>query len=133
LADRKEWGTIEAVVTGTVSLEAAHAKVVAGYFGPSKTAFLPRRIGPLYLYAIRRPDAHEVKIGISRDVAARLMMLQRHHGSPLELAAIWEAGRDYEAAMHERFASARKLGEWFHETPEITAWIDGAVGQGVAA
>lgn len=68
-------------------------------------------------------DTREVKIGITNDPRRRLAILQTAHGERLELVAVVAGDAVDEQTLHARFAAHRKLGEWFHETPEITAWI----------
>lgn len=65
-------------------------------------------------------DALRVKIGLSKDVHARIRQLQT--GSPYKLALMgWVIGSDdrpLEAELHERFADRHLHGEWFQLTPE---------------
>jgi hypothetical protein len=77
-----------------------------------------------YLYAIRRRDTREVKIGITADPAGRLGTLQTAHGEPLELAFALPCDSRTEAEVHRRFAASRKIGEWFAESPELIAWME---------
>jgi hypothetical protein len=66
-----------------------------------------------YLYLIRSGD--HVKIGISRNIKARLADLQVGNPVPLAIIATFafaDAG-PVERAVHERFADARVRGEWF--------------------
>lgn len=77
-----------------------------------------------YLYAIRRRDTHEVKIGITCDPRSRLGVLQSANGEPLELVFALPCDSRAEADVQRRFGSSRKLGEWFAETPELLAWLD---------
>lgn len=85
----------------------------------------PRRYsGVPHIYAIRRPDTREVKIGISVDPIDRLGCLQIAHGAPLELVACFPGSAMDEEALHRRFAQYRLIGEWFREEPPITAWIE---------
>lgn len=80
-----------------------------------------------YIYAIRRRDLHEIKIGFAADPLVRLAVLQTAHARPLEIAFLFatrSAAAD-EAKIHRRFAGYRLLGEWFVASPEIEAWIAG--------
>lgn len=83
--------------------------------------------GPLnkvpHIYAIRRADIGEVKIGVSRDPVRRLWDLQVAHGAPLELVLCVVGAEAGEKALHAQFGADRLLGEWFRESPAITAWI----------
>ena len=82
----------------------------------------------VYVYAIRRADTKEVKIGTSNSPPDRLELLQTAHGAPLELVAYFRGNVGDEGELHKRFTAHRKLGEWFHEAPEITAWIESIQG-----
>lgn len=91
----------------------------------------PRKLGPFppcYVYAIRRRDTREVKLGVSIEPARRLRAIQTAHGAPLEMVIVGVGGATVEQEIHRRFAAHRKLGEWFHEAPEITAWIEASSG-----
>ncbi len=77
-----------------------------------------------YLYAISRRDVKEIKIGISIEPWSRLRDFQSAHGSPLELALALPCLPALEIETHQRFATARKIGEWFEQTAEITEWVD---------
>jgi hypothetical protein len=48
-----------------------------------------------------------------------------------ELVTTVPGGRAHERAMHERFVEARAVGEWFHATPELLAFI--AIAESVPA
>lgn len=76
-----------------------------------------------YLYAIRRLDTREVKIGISMDPAQRLKELQGAHGERLTMSFAVPCTHLMEDAAHRRFALLRKLREWFNESPDLLAWI----------
>ena len=76
-----------------------------------------------YVYAIRRPDIGEVKIGITVNPVARLTGLQGAHGAPLEMVLCLPGTEADEKALHARFHADQLLGEWFRESPAITAWI----------
>lgn len=71
-----------------------------------------------YLYVIQAGEF--VKIGISRNVQARLAELQT--GNPLPLAILdafeFADAEQVERALHQRFANARVQGEWFRLTAE---------------
>ncbi len=78
---------------------------------------------PVYFIANNEQDdyrALRVKIGLSKDVRARVRKLQT--GSPYELALMgWIIGsndRSLEKKLHEHFADRNLHGEWFQLTPE---------------
>lgn len=75
-----------------------------------------------------------VKIGISKNVSARLHQIRKGGGSlfprlldvqTAELIATESGGLDREKALHKQFAHLRHTGEWFTEAPELTEYIDG--------
>lgn len=86
-------------------------------------AAAPTRHATTRVYAIGRRSAAEVKIGVSSDVDARLRAIQAYHGDELVILLDIAGGRTDERALHERFAHHRKRGEWFHDCPEIRAWL----------
>lgn len=76
------------------------------------------------VYFTQAVDGGPIKIGVTEDVPARLASLQT--GSPLPLrvlATLPAVGQRGEADIHERFASARRHGEWFESTPDLLAYI----------
>lgn len=79
--------------------------------------------GECQVYAMRRPDTHEIKIGISTNPFRRLRDIQACHGRKLELLVVFPGTVFDEVALHERFKAHRLRGEWFNEAPEITSWI----------
>lgn len=73
--------------------------------------------GPLLTYFIRCGDT--VKIGCSRDVAARLATLQISNAAPLQLLGVTP---ESESTLHRQFAEHRLHGEWFRLAPAIEAY-----------
>ena len=74
-----------------------------------------------------------VKIGISKNPAARLQQIRRGGGSHFprlldvetsELIATEAGGFAREKELHARFAHLRHTGEWFTEAPELTEYIE---------
>jgi predicted GIY-YIG superfamily endonuclease len=74
-----------------------------------------------------------IKIGISKDPAARLRQIRRGGGSHFprlldvetaELIATEPGGLDRERELHQHFSHHRHTGEWFTEAPELTQYID---------
>lgn len=68
------------------------------------------------VYAIGRAAAEHVKIGVSRDVTARLRNLQTSHHEGLHVLWQGAGGSALEDYLHERFAPRRIRGEWFDFT-----------------
>ena len=74
-----------------------------------------------------------VKIGISKNVTARLNQIRKGGGSlfprlldveTAELVATEPGGLDREKALHKQFTHLRHTGEWFTEAPELTEYIE---------
>jgi hypothetical protein len=74
-----------------------------------------------------------VKIGISKNPAARLLQIRRGGGSHFprlldvetsELVTTEVGGRKREQELHAQFAHLRHTGEWFTEAPELTEYIE---------
>lgn len=80
-------------------------------------------LSPCMVYVVHRGDTGEVKIGISRNVAARVAQLQTASGAALKLLACFPGDRDAEAGLHARFARDRRTGEWFTFSPAIERWL----------
>lgn len=74
-----------------------------------------------------------VKIGISKNVEARLGQIRKGGGSlfprrldveTAELIATEPGGFEREKELHAKFSHLRHTGEWFTETPELTEYIE---------
>lgn len=82
-----------------------------------------RKVWVTAVYFIRSPQA--IKIGISKNPARRLSVLQTSHPDRLDLVATCEGGRELERDYHLRFAAHRHgKGEWFSPHPDILAEIE---------
>lgn len=86
---------------------------------PRLTNPMPKVIGIYFIGSEFGP----IKIGISRDVARRLVTLQCGSPIPLRVLAVTNGGRDAEREYHQRFADFRLHSEWFSPAPEILAEI----------
>lgn len=80
-----------------------------------------RRQGRVYF--VRPVGLNLVKIGYSRSVRKRVRDLQTANGGRLTLLCTMRGSISEERALHRRFASARREGEWFELTPEIESFI----------
>lgn len=67
-----------------------------------------------------------IKIGYSRQVAARVNQIQTGNAAPIKLLGFIPGGLAREREIHAQFASARLNGEWFTATPELLAFIASA-------
>lgn len=64
-----------------------------------------------------------IKIGWSRNVAARIAKLQTGNPEPIILLATRPGGRSLEQELHDRFAEARLTGEWFSSSPDLLTYV----------
>lgn len=73
------------------------------------------------VYVIQAVDGGPVKIGHStrQGVVKRLRSLQTGNPRQLVVRALFDGGMWLENAMHEFFADARLVGEWFAVTPTL--------------
>jgi hypothetical protein len=72
------------------------------------------------VYFIQAVNGGLIKIGVATDPAARLAEIQRMCPIPLRILAVRPGvGQPGEAALHRRFAAARRHGEWFEPTAEL--------------
>jgi hypothetical protein len=76
------------------------------------------------LYFIFNAYTGLVKIGIANDVPSRLRGLECACGVRLELLTVFPGQSRFEQPLHEAFAEARQVGEWFVPTPDIIGLID---------
>lgn len=76
------------------------------------------------VYFIRPIAGGPVKIGKTRNMAARLREVQAN--SPALLEVLWvvsNAPQGLERQLHQKFAKYRLHGEWFEDGPEIQGYI----------
>jgi len=66
-----------------------------------------------------------VKIGISRDVVARVAALQVGAPEEIRIIAVLDGWEAEERALHIRFEQYRLKGEWFRKTGDLADWIEG--------
>ena len=71
-----------------------------------------------------------IKIGIARDIGARLNGLQTSHPQPLGLYAYVNGGKALERQYHGRFQSDRLAGEWFQRSSDVVTEILRLSGKG---
>jgi hypothetical protein len=77
-----------------------------------------------FVYFLQRIPDGPIKIGWTDDPGRRVAELQTGSAEELMLRALIPGGRAEETQLHEKFASARMLGEWFRPVPELLAFID---------
>ncbi len=77
---------------------------------------------PFRVYFAQRSDGL-IKIGVARDVFARMSNLQRS-GGPLCLLGSMPGSYAVELAVHRLFAADRVEGEWFRPTERLFHFIE---------
>jgi hypothetical protein len=78
-----------------------------------------------YVYFIEAVGADRVKIGYSANtLPVRLNSIRTMSPIETRLLGYQKGSRQLESALHARFASARRIGEWFTITPEIQQYIE---------
>jgi len=73
-----------------------------------------------------------VKIGYSSNVRQRMKAIQSTCPVPVRLLGWLSGGQTVETRLHHRFAASRHVGEWFHFTDEIRAFVDNECFHGPA-
>lgn len=75
-------------------------------------------------YALYCNTRKQVKIGKAKNVLRRWSNLETQSGCWLQLVAMWPTSDNSkrERDLHERFADARLIGEWFEPEPVLT-WL----------
>lgn len=81
-----------------------------------------------YVYAIQAGDNGPVKIGHSGDPLQRLAKLQTGNPEPLHLRAVIPGDKPTEDDLHQRFADARLIGEWFGGTDYLPIVLEYMAG-----
>lgn len=74
------------------------------------------------VYFIQDTGSGAIKIGVSRNPAARLADLQTAHHSELRLLGVMDGMEQQERQLHQQFSCIR--GEWFVPSQELLAFID---------
>lgn len=81
----------------------------------------------MWLYLLREPKKHFLKIGISGDVEKRRRSLITASGRELILIDAWhgttETARGWEKRVHKKLKRHRARGEWFRCHPSKAEWI----------
>jgi hypothetical protein len=115
------------VVDATCPLSPA-TQVLFRYFLGRKSDTPP---APSFLYVIGSEEPNAIKIGISKDVSARLKAIETSSGKQLKVVRSWDCtgvciirqskkkqercigASAFEAVLHPRFSKYRIKGEWF--------------------
>jgi len=75
------------------------------------------------VYFIQQGESGPIKIGFSKDPAARLKTLQASSPHPLRLLRTIHGERPREQSIHSKFRRHRLSGEWFAPVPELLEYI----------
>lgn len=78
---------------------------------------------PCFVYVIRAGGP--IKVGVARDVAARLATLQTGNPYVFELLAVLPGAHDLEWQLHDRIKDHQMQGEWFDPPPEFLEFVAG--------
>lgn len=77
------------------------------------------------VYFVQSAGGGPIKIGVSKNVRARIRSLQTSSPTPLVLLGVVAGSRDTEAALHHRLHASRIRGEWFADSDEVRRAIAG--------
>ncbi len=83
------------------------------------------------LYFIRAGDA--VKIGRTRDVAARVRNIQANNHEEVDCLVVLKGRGHEEKVWHQQFRDGHIRGEWFRWSPEIELAVNEARQSNMAA
>ena len=83
------------------------------------------------IYFIQAAIVGRIKIGFTsrNKLANRVSQIQTGCPVPIDLLATKHGNRATEARLHERFASCRICGEWFHPSPELVRFVSRLQGK----
>jgi hypothetical protein len=76
-----------------------------------------------YVYAIRNPASHAIKIGFATDPRKRFSSLGVAHSERLELLGVVPGDRQLESELATAFGNYRIRGEWFRPHRDVLAWV----------
>lgn len=75
------------------------------------------------VYFIATASGSAIKIGVTGDLAKRLITLRAGHHEPLDVVAVLPADWTTERTVHGYFQASRVRGEWFRPTGDILEFI----------
>lgn len=85
-----------------------------------------RRRRQVYVYFFSAPG--RIKIGISKDVANRLITVASHMENKPVLLGVIEGDRHFEKHLHKLLAQHRRNGEWFNDCAEVREVMEKVLG-----
>jgi len=74
-------------------------------------------------FALATASGSAIKIGVTGDLAKRLITLRAGHHEPLDVVAVLPADWTTERTVHGYFQASRVRGEWFRPTGDILEFI----------
>ncbi|WP_181008286.1 integrase arm-type DNA-binding domain-containing protein [Sphingomonas montanisoli] len=83
----------------------------------------PETEGTPNVYFVRQASGL-IKIGVTRNLPARLAQLQLGGDRPLELMGVLSGGFATEGMLHRLFAESAVGGEWFTPSPRLLEFIE---------
>ena len=87
------------------------------------------------IYFVQSGDNGTIKIGVTKDIDARIKNLQTGNHRKLKLLACVEAGEDacfIESYLHNIFKDYRLEGEWFKSSPWMLSFISDFKDRGLS-
>jgi hypothetical protein len=81
------------------------------------------------VYFVQSPATGHIKIGVTRDVTARLAALQTIVPGGVELVLTVGGGVQMERELHAKFRNARRNGEWFERNGDVEDFIRDALSR----
>lgn len=75
-----------------------------------------------YVYFMQFGHGNPIKIGYSRNLGARLRLIQASHFEPLTMLVVKLGSRKDEMPLHDKFAKYQVRGEWFSASDEVLAF-----------
>ncbi|MDB5697933.1 MAG: nuclease family protein, partial [Alphaproteobacteria bacterium] len=87
---------------------------------PRRNSICDRAKARIYFLA----GAGLIKIGVTTNLTSRIRSIRNSSPVPLELLAVIPGNNFTEAGFHQRYASQRRHGEWFDDTPELRQEIE---------
>lgn len=75
-----------------------------------------------YVYVIRAGEDSPIKVGLAKDVQARMATLQTGNPRKLRVLYVLPGDLELEWQLHNRLQGQRLVGEWF-DGPEIPAFL----------
>jgi predicted component of type VI protein secretion system len=128
---RRCWDTLGLTKDGKLRIWDSHEARAEKHAASGASAPLPdpqpvrskMRAASSWIYFAQASEGGPVKIGTSRNPAARIRELSVASATGLRLLTQEEGGRRDELELHRRFADARMHGEWFQPVPELLEYI----------